>query len=140
MNTKQRKQTNLFITLSFTAIIVLMLIGVVYSLTTERHIGDIETDSLKINYVDGLNFQRDSLLIKIDSLCTEKNKMESFLFNDYNTKFKLYEQGEISLDSLQTVLKMHSDISIELQELKNEIISKEYELREVDRTIYLYNR
>lgn len=140
MNTKQRKQTNLFITLSFTAIIVLMLIGVVYSLTTERHIGDIETDSPKINYVDGLNSQRDSLLIKIDFLCTEKNKMESFLFNDYNTKFKLYEQGEISLDSLQTVLKMHSDISVELQELKNEIISKEYELREVDRTIYLYNR
>lgn len=140
MNTKQEKRTTLFITLSFTAIIALILIGIIYSITAEQHAGDIETDSLKINYVDDLNSQKDSLLLEIDSLCAEMNRMESFLFNDYNENFILYEQGKISFDSLQAILKIHSDISNDLQELKDNIASKEYELREIDRTIYLYDK
>ena len=126
--------------LSFTTIILLMFTGIVGSLVVEQHAGDIETDSLKINYVDDLNSQKDSLLLEIDSLCTEMNKMESFLLNDYNTKFALYEQGKISFDSLQTILKTHSGISNKLQELKDNIASKESELREIDRTIYLYSK
>lgn len=140
MNTKQDKRTTLFITLFFTAIILLMFIGIAGSLIAERHTGELETDSLKINYVDGLNCQKDSLLLEIDSLYTEMNKMELFLFNDYNINFARYKQGKISLDSLQTILKMHSDISNNLQELKDNIASKESELREIDRTIYLYSK